>query len=80
MAGIGDLNGDGVADVVVSQPDSDSISIFMMSRAGRVASRSTVAVSGHPKGIAIRDLDGDGKAEIVVTNNAAGAVTVIFGK
>jgi hypothetical protein len=80
MVAIGDLDGDGVADVVVSEPDDDSLVIFTMSPRGAVASRSTLAVSGRPKGVAIRDLNGDGKADIVVTNSAANAVTVILGR
>lgn len=80
MVAIGDLNGDGVGDIVVSNPDSDSITIFMMSRKGTVASRETLSVPGHPKGLAIRDLNGDGKGDIVVTNTATNTVTVILGK
>ena len=30
---IGDVNGDGVADVAVSSPDGDTITVFTMSRA-----------------------------------------------
>jgi len=80
MVAIGDINGDGVGDVVVSNPDSDTITIFMMSREGSVALRSTLSVPGHPKGLAIRDLNGDGKGDIVVTNTATNTVTVILGK
>jgi hypothetical protein len=80
MVAIGDINGDGVGDIVVSNPDSDSITIFMMSKQGSVASRAILPVPGHPKGLAIRDLNGDGKGDIVVTNNASNTVTVILGK
>jgi hypothetical protein len=80
LVAIGDINGDGVADVVVSNPENDSITLFMMSRMGSVTSRSTLSVPGHPKGLAIRDLNGDGKADIVMTNHAANTVTVILGK
>lgn len=80
MVAIGDVNGNGVSDVVVSNPDSDTITIFLMSRKGSVTARSTVLVPEHPKGVAIRDLNGDGKADTVVTNSATNSVTVIFGK
>jgi len=77
---IGDVNGDGVADVAVSNPDVDNITIFTMSRQSSLASRTTISVRGHPKGLAIRDVNGDGKAEIVITNNTRDSVTVITGK
>ena len=80
MVAIGDVNGDGVGDVVVSNPDDDTITIFTMSRKGSVAARSTLSVPGRPKGLAIRDMNGDGKADIVVTNSATNAVTVILSK
>ena len=80
MVAIGDLNGDGVGDVVVSNPDDDTITIFTMSRKGSVAARSTLSIPGHPKGLAIRDLNWDGKADIAVTNSAANTVTVILSK
>jgi hypothetical protein len=77
---IGDVNGDGVADVAVSNPDGDKITVFTMRQNGAVASRVEVSVPGHPKGLVLRDLDGDGKAEIVTTNNTSDSVTVISGK
>jgi hypothetical protein len=80
MVAIGDIDGDGVADVVVSNPDSNSVVTFMMHRGDSVTPGSTLSVPGHPKGLAVRDLNGDGKADIVVTNSAANIVTVIPGK
>jgi hypothetical protein len=77
---IGDVNGDGVADVAVSSPDGDKIIVFTMSRKGAVTSRTAVSVPGHPKGLVLRDLDGDGNAEIVTTNNGDDSVTVITGR
>jgi hypothetical protein len=77
---IGDVNGDGVADVAVTNTDSDSISLFLMSRGGSVASASTIAVGRKPQGIAIHDLNGDGKAEIIVADGGDNEVIVIPGR
>lgn len=77
---IGDVNGDGVGDVAVTNTDSDNISLFLMSRKGAVASTSTIAVGRKPKGIAIHDLNGDGKGDIVVADNGDNNVLVIFGR
>ncbi len=80
MVAVGDLDGDGVGDVVVSNPDSNEITVFTMSRRGSVTSRATESVQGNPKGLAIGDVNRDGKADIVVTNRAENSITVLFGK
>ena len=77
---IGDVNGDGVGDVAVTNTDSGNLSLFLMSRKGAVASISTIAVGRRPKGIAIHDLNGDGKGDIVVADNGDNNVLVIFGR
>ncbi len=77
---IGDVNGDGVADVAVTSTDSDNVSLFLMSRRSSVASISTIAAGRKPKGIAIQDLNGDGKADVVVADNGDDNVMVIPGK
>lgn len=77
---IGDVNGDVVADIAVSSPDGNNITLFLMSSKGTVASSSTIVVGGKPKGLAIRDLNGDGKADIVITNNGDNTATVMLSK
>jgi hypothetical protein len=76
---IGDLDSDGVSDIVVSLPENDYLTAFYMSRRGAVVARKDIRVDGHPKGLAIADLDGDGRADIVTANNSANTITVIFG-
>lgn len=77
---IGDVNGDGIADVAVTNTDSNSVTLLLMSDKGSVASSSTLAVGHKPKGIAIGDLNGDGKAEIVVANNGDNNITILSSK
>lgn len=77
---IGDVNGDGVGDVAASDNDSKNISLFLMSREGKVSSSTLITVGNHPKGISIADLNGDGKGEIVVSNNLDNDISIITGE
>jgi hypothetical protein len=77
---IGDVNSDGVADVAVTNTDSDNVTLFLMGDKDNVASSSTIAVGKKPKGIAIGDLNRDGKADIVVANNGDNDITILLSK
>ena len=77
---IGDVNGDGVNDIVTSDNGSDKIYLFLMNENGSMLSQSSITVGNHPKGIAIADLNGDGKCDIVVCNNADNDISIITGK
>jgi hypothetical protein len=77
---IGDVNGDGVNDVVTSDNSSNKIYLFIMTKKGTVSSQSAITVGNHPKGIAIADLNANRKADIVVCNNSDNNISIIFGK
>ncbi len=77
---IGDVNGDGVNDIVTSDNGNDKIYLFLMNKEGTVSSRSVITVGNHPKGVAIADLNGDGKGDIVVCNNADNDISIIMSK
>src|SRR4029077_4441775 len=76
----GDLNGDGLRDVVVSCAQSNSLVIFMGTRDGgfRISSRQMKDIGWS--GLAIADLNGDGKDDVVVSNSGSGTITILFGK
>ena len=76
---IGDVNGDGVNDIVTSDNDSNKIYLFLMNKNGTV-SGSPITVGNHPKGVAIADLNGDGKCEIVVCNQLDSEISIITAK
>jgi DNA-binding beta-propeller fold protein YncE len=77
---VGDVNGDRMKDVVVSDSDGNNITLWIMRKNGGVATRSQITVGNHPKGIAIADLNGDGKGDIVVCNNADNDISIIMSK
>jgi len=76
---IGDLNGDGIADIVVANYKSNSITVFLMRKNG-VASSYMVPVGAKPDGVAIADLNGDGKGDIVVANSGDSFLTLMLSK
>jgi len=77
---IGDVNGDGINDIVTSDNDSNKIYLFSMNKNGSILSSSSITVGNHPKGVAIVDLNGDGKGDIVVCNNLDNDISIITGK
>ena len=73
---IGDLDGDGKPDLVVTNNGGSQVSLFRnTSTPGAIsfATRVDLTVSGAAFGVAIGDLDGDGKADLVVGSQGSGA-------
>jgi hypothetical protein len=77
---IGDVNGDGINDIVTSDNDSNKIYLFLLNKNETVLSGSPITVGNHPKGVAIADLNGDGKCEIVVCNQLDHEISIITAK
>jgi hypothetical protein len=64
-----DLNGDGKADLAVTNLNSNDVSILSGRGDGTFTVAARPAVGMGPVGIAVGDFNGDGKADLAVANS-----------
>ncbi len=78
----GDLNNDGLADIVVVSPASKDVSTYLASPGSpsRFAPARSVRVGDTLRGVAIGDLNRDGRLDVVVADQAADGVHILLGK
>lgn len=76
---IGDLNGDGKADVAVTNRAGASLSILYGNGDGTLRAIGQVQTGMQPESVVIDDLNGDGKADVAVANLQSGTVSIFFG-
>lgn len=78
---IADIDGDGKPDVVVTNVNANTVSIFKNTTSGGIISfapKVDFATATQPSGIAITDIDKDGKPDVVInTINLEGYVSIL---
>jgi hypothetical protein len=72
-----DLNGDGIADLVIAAQDTGQIVVYLGNLDGTFQTAAPHAVGNTPSSIAIADL-GNGAPDIVVTNQLSNNVSVLL--
>ena len=77
----GDLNGDGIADIVVPNYEDGTLTVYLCGRNEiALAPYSPIHIDHTPHGVAIADLNHDGRGDIVVTQEEDNDVLVLLGK
>ncbi|WP_193788942.1 beta strand repeat-containing protein, partial [Zavarzinella formosa] len=76
---IGDVNGDGIPDLVVSNYGSNNVSVLLGTGTGTFGDPVNFPVVSGPYSVAIGDVNGDGKLDIVTANEFSNNVSVLLG-
>jgi hypothetical protein len=75
---VGDLDGDGEPDLVVSRRDTGGVSVFLNDGSGGISPSSYFASTGAgARGVIVTDIDGDGFNDALVANQTAGTVSYL---
>jgi uncharacterized protein YfaP (DUF2135 family) len=75
----GAVNGDGKADLIVTNLYSPSVSVLLGNGDGSFQAPTTFAVGMQPFAVATADVNGDGKADLIVSNISSNSVSVLLG-
>ena len=76
----GDFNGDGMTDLVVTNYDSDSATVFLQNNQGKLVKDRDVATSDQPNSVEVGDLNKDGRLDFAVGCYGGRAINIFTGK
>ena len=77
---VGDFNGDGIADLAVTDYVYDNATILLGNGDGTFTATAVSPATGNgPDSVAVGDFNGDGKADLAVANDYSNTVTILLG-
>ena len=76
---VGDLNGDGIQDLVVANAGSAAVSVFLGTGGGQFTPESRHGVGAFPRSVVIADFNRDEIPDLGVANTNSNNVTILIG-
>ena len=76
--GTGDFNGDGIADLVVTNQGESTVSVYLGKSDGTFHTKVDLPVGANPRYVLVADLNGDGLADLALTGGAPNATVSVF--
>jgi hypothetical protein len=82
-AAAADVNGDGKADLIVTNYNDNTVSVLLNITASGAtvpsfAAQQIFPVGSGPRSVAAADVNGDGKPDLIVTNSIGGSVSILL--
>src|SRR5439155_17494319 len=77
---VGDFNGDGKADLAVSNDTTNNVSILAGVGDGTFQAAVSYGVQNGPHTIATLDVNRDGRPDLAVSNNGSNSVSILAGQ
>ncbi len=77
---VGDLNGDGIPDIVTANRIDDTVSVFMGNGDGTFQPPKTYAVGARVWSVTLADVTNNGRLDILTVNKGDDTISVLLGQ